>query len=86
LSYPAFKSSQQIATINDGEFGDFLRAKLVSKNIQLISFGCMENGFKQITSVRRPIRNARDLRGLKMRVPNGKHFIDFYMRSVPSLK
>jgi tripartite ATP-independent transporter DctP family solute receptor len=74
----AFSSSQQVAALNDGKFGDYLRRELVSKNIQLISFGCMENGFKQITSVDRPIQNANDLRGFKMRVPNGKLFIDFY--------
>jgi tripartite ATP-independent transporter DctP family solute receptor len=74
----AFSSSQQIAALNDGDFGNYLRRELVSKGIQLIPFGRMENGFKQITSVNRPIKNADDLRGFKMRVPKGKLFIDFY--------
>jgi tripartite ATP-independent transporter DctP family solute receptor len=74
----AFSSSQQVAALNDGEFGNYLGRELVSKNIQLIPFGGMENGFKQITSVDRPIQKADDLRGFKMRVPNGKLFIDFY--------
>jgi len=83
----AFTSSQQVAALNDGAFGTFLRAKLVSKNIQLIPFGCMENGFKQITTVDQPISNADDLRGVKMRVPNGKLFIDFYnsLGAVPKI-
>jgi tripartite ATP-independent transporter DctP family solute receptor len=74
----AFSSSQQVAALNDGEFGNYLRGELVSKGIQLIPFGSMENGFKQITSVDRPIQKANDLRGFKMRVPNGKLFVDFY--------
>jgi tripartite ATP-independent transporter DctP family solute receptor len=74
----AFSSSQQVAALNDGEFGDYLRRELVSKDIQLIPFGGMENGFKQITSVDRPIQKADDLHGFKMRVPNGKLFVDFY--------
>jgi tripartite ATP-independent transporter DctP family solute receptor len=74
----AYSSSRQVAALNDGEFGDYLRHELASKGIQLIPFGSMENGFKQITSVERPIRKASDLRGFKMRVPNGKLFFDFY--------
>jgi tripartite ATP-independent transporter DctP family solute receptor len=74
----AFSSSQQVAALNDGEFGSYLRRELASKGIQLIPFGGMENGFKQITSVDRPIHNANDLRGFKMRVPNAALFIDFY--------
>jgi TRAP-type C4-dicarboxylate transport system substrate-binding protein len=50
----------------------------VSKGIQLIPFGCMENGFKQITSVDQPVQRANDLDGFKMRVPNGRLFVDFY--------
>lgn len=74
----AFSSSQQVAALNDGAFGAYLRRELVGTGIQLIPFGSMENGFKQITSVDRPIRKADDLRHFKMRVPDGKLFIDFY--------
>jgi TRAP-type transport system periplasmic protein len=74
----AFSSSEQIAALNDGDFGNYLRRELENKGIQLIPFGSMKNGFKQITSVDRPIQKANDLHGFKMRVPNGKLFIDFY--------
>jgi tripartite ATP-independent transporter DctP family solute receptor len=74
----AFTSSAQIAALNDGEFGAYLRKELVTRGVQLIPFGGMENGFKQITTVEKPIRNAEDLRGFKMRVPNGALFIAFY--------
>jgi TRAP-type transport system periplasmic protein len=74
----AFTSSLQVAALNDGDYGEYLRSKLVAKNIQLLPFGGMENGFKQITSVDRPIQNVDDLRGIKMRIPNGKLFYEFY--------
>ena len=74
----AFSSSEQIVALNDGDFGNYLRRELENKGIELIPFGSMENGFKQITSVDRPIQKADDLHGFKMRVPNGKLFIDFY--------
>jgi tripartite ATP-independent transporter DctP family solute receptor len=74
----AFSSSAQIAALNDGEFGAYLRKELVTRGIQLIPFGAMENGFKQITAAGKPIVKAEDLRGFKMRVPNGKLFIAFY--------
>ena len=74
----AFSSSEQLTALNDGAFGAYLRRELVSKGIQLIPFGSMENGFKQITSVDRPIQEAKDLRGFRMRVPNAQLFIDFY--------
>jgi len=38
----------------------------------------MENGFKHITSVSKPIRTAADLQGFRMRTPGGKLFVEFY--------
>jgi TRAP-type transport system periplasmic protein len=83
----AFSSSRQVATLNDGAFGTYLRRELELKGIQLIPFGSLENGFKQITSVDRPIRKASDLRGFKMRVPNAALFVDFYraLGAVPKI-
>jgi len=74
----AFSSSQQLAKLNDGEFGDYLRKELMTRGVQLIPFGAMENGFKDITTVSKPVRTPPDLHGFKMRVPNGKIFIAFY--------
>src|SRR6266853_1720474 len=47
-------------------------------DIQGIPFGGMENGFKHITSVTKPIRDAADLEGFRMRTPGGKIFVEFY--------
>ncbi len=74
----AFRSSRDIAALNDGAFGDYLRSELATRGVQLIPFGGMENGFKHITSVEKPVRKAEDLRGFRMRVPNGKLFVAFY--------
>jgi tripartite ATP-independent transporter DctP family solute receptor len=74
----AFSESRQAAALIDGEFGAYLRQELAAQNVQLIPFGGMENGFKQITSAAKPIEKVEDLLGFKMRVPNGKLFVAFY--------
>jgi tripartite ATP-independent transporter DctP family solute receptor len=74
----AFSDSQQAAALIDGELGAYLRQELAPHGVQLIPFGGMENGFKQITSATKPIERVEDLRGFKMRVPNGKLFVAFY--------
>src|SRR5712672_3990044 len=55
-----------------------MRDGLSAAGVYLIPFGCMENGFKQITSVSKPIRIATDLEGFRMRTPGGKLFVEFY--------
>lgn len=37
-----------------------------------------ENGFRQISTMTRPIRSADDLVGLRIRTPAGRLFIDFF--------
>src|SRR5271166_5740861 len=74
----AFKSSAQIGKLNDGALGDLLRAELAPAGIHLIPFGALENGFKHISTVDKPIRNAGDLENFRMRTPGGALFIDFY--------
>jgi len=41
-------------------------------------YGLLENGFRQISMVDKPIRTAEDLRGMKMRVPDGQMFRDVF--------
>jgi TRAP-type transport system periplasmic protein len=74
----AFKSSAQISALNDGALGDLMRAELATAGIFLIPFGGMENGFKHITAVEKPIRSAADLENFRMRTPGGALFVDFY--------
>ncbi len=74
----AFKTSEQVTSLIDGELGALMRRELIGAGVYLIPFGGMENGFKQITSVAMPIRVAADLEGFRMRTPGGKLFIEFY--------
>jgi tripartite ATP-independent transporter DctP family solute receptor len=74
----AFNTSEQVTSLTDGKLGDVMRDSLASAGVYLIPSGCMENGFKQITSVAKPIRTAADLEGFRMRTPGGKLFVEFY--------
>lgn len=74
----AFKADAQVDALNDGAFGDLLRAELIPAGVYLIPYGAMENGFKHITAVDRPILHAADLEDFRMRTPGGALFVDFY--------
>jgi TRAP-type transport system periplasmic protein len=74
----AFATSEQVTALTDGELGGYLRQELTSAGVYLIPYGGMENGFKHITSATKPIRNAADLEGFRMRTPGGKLFVEFY--------
>jgi TRAP-type transport system periplasmic protein len=74
----AFTSSEQVTSLTDGSLGDLMRDGLARAGVYLIPFGCLENGFKHITCVSKPIRTAADLEGFRMRTPGGKLFVEFY--------
>ena len=40
--------------------------------------GAVHNGFKLITNSKHPIEQPEDLAGLKIRIPGGDFFMDFY--------
>jgi TRAP-type transport system periplasmic protein len=74
----AFTTSEQVTALTDGKLGDLMRPELAGAGVYLIPFGGMENGFKHITSVAKPIHDAADLEGFRMRTPGGKLFVEFY--------
>jgi tripartite ATP-independent transporter DctP family solute receptor len=74
----AFTSSEQVTSLTDGKLGDLMRDGLSAAGVYLVPFGCMENGFKHITAVSKPIGTAADLEGFRMRTPGGKLFVEFY--------
>src|SRR5712664_2049998 len=74
----AFTTSEQVTSLTDGALGALMREGLAGAGVYLIPFGGMENGFKHITSVAKPIRAAADLEGFRMRTPGGKLFVEFY--------
>ena len=61
-----------------GELGAYLRQEARAKGIYAIPGGCFENGMHQITSTSKPVRNAADLRGMKIRVPGTPFYQDYF--------
>jgi tripartite ATP-independent transporter DctP family solute receptor len=74
----AFRTQAQVYRAMDGELGDYLRTELSAKGIYAIPRGCFENGFHQISCATKPIRNADDLRDLKIRAPGNAIYHEFW--------
>jgi tripartite ATP-independent transporter DctP family solute receptor len=74
----AFSSAEHATRLWDGELGAYMAEELAPTGIRLIPYGGIENGVKQIITIDKPITNASDLEGFRMRVPAGKLFVDFY--------
>lgn len=74
----AFSSHAQVHQVNDGVLGEYLGKECAAKGIYRFQYGLMENGFRQIGMIDRPIRTADDLIGAKMRVPDGEMFRDLF--------
>ena len=60
----------------DGEAG--LQLKEILEGLNLHCFGIAENGFRQITNSRRPIKSVDDLAGLKIRVAGSNLLMQAY--------
>ena len=71
-----FNAEQEADAVLDGPFGQKLLAQLPDKG--LIGLGFWENGFRHVTNSRRPIQNADDLNGLKLRVIQSPLFVDTF--------
>jgi len=64
----AFKDYDTVWSAMDGKLGAYVRAEIGKRG--LIAMDKMwDNGFRQITSSTRPIREPADLKGFKIRVP-----------------
>jgi tripartite ATP-independent transporter DctP family solute receptor len=74
----AFRTQSQVYRAIDGDIGDYLREELKTKGVYAVPRGCFENGFHQVTCATRPIRNADDLRGLKIRAPGTAVYLEFW--------
>ena len=74
----AYPSADHATRLWDGELGAYMAEELAPTGIRLIPYGGIENGVKQIITIDKPITNASDLEGFRMRVPNGALFVDFY--------
>jgi tripartite ATP-independent transporter DctP family solute receptor len=67
ISYPfLFKDSEQADKILDGPLGDEIKKSLETSGFKLLAFS--ENGFRNLTNSKRPVKVADDAKGLKIRV------------------
>ncbi len=79
LSLPwLFDGYEEAGRICDGPLGEELLALLPPKNIVGLAYGA--NGFRQITNSRNPIAAPGDIRGMKVRVPGIRMYIDVFKR------
>jgi TRAP-type transport system periplasmic protein len=74
----AFTNHEQVHRVNDGALGEYIGRECAAQGIYRFQYGLLENGFRQISMVERPVRTADDLRGVKIRVPDGNMFRDLF--------
>ena len=72
----AFRSADHAHRTLDGPLGAYLREEMAAKGIVGFPIGAFDNGMRQVGGRTRPIRVPADLKGLKVRVPDGKMFDD----------
>ena len=74
----AFENHRQVHHVMQGPLGDHLRGEMAAKGIHGFRHGVLENGFRHIASIERPVRTAADLAGYRMRIPAGRMFDDLF--------
>ena len=74
----AYVREEQVYALMDGALGDYLRDELAAKGVYAVPGGLMENGFRHISTIARPLKRAGDLEGLRIRVPEGRIFDDTF--------
>lgn len=74
----AFSTQEQVFKAVDGKLGAHIAREAALKGITMVPGACFENGFRQISTLHRPIRAVDDLAGLKIRTPAGELFVEFF--------
>jgi len=83
MDLPYFVSTREQAwAFLDGEGGDVLSKLMLTKGVRILAYG--ENSIRQISNSKREIRTPKDLRGLKIRVPENPAQVD-WLRSVGAI-
>ncbi len=74
----AFTSPAQAYAAADGPLGAYIGAECEAQGIHRFQRGLLQNGFRHITMIDRPIRTVADLAGQRIRVPDGQMFRDLF--------
>ena len=73
----AFGDSAHAFRAFDGKLGAYVRGEIGAKGLHAFD-KIWENGMRQITSSARPVRNAGDIAGMKIRTPNSRMALDLF--------
>lgn len=73
----AFKNGQEAFRAFDGALGDYVRKEIKDKGIWVFD-KMWDNGMRDMTSSKGPIRTADDLNNFKIRTPAGKLWVDLF--------
>ncbi|MGD9569453.1 MAG: DctP family TRAP transporter solute-binding subunit [Sedimentibacter sp.] len=71
-----FNDEEHAHKVLDGEVGSEIAADLPSKGLRLLAY--WENGFRNVTNSKKPINTPDDLKGLKIRVPEDKIYVETF--------
>lgn len=71
-----FADYAQVDQFMNGPLGEELLKLVEAKNIKGLALG--ENGFRQVTNSKRPIKSPADLAGLKVRIPGIKMYTSIF--------
>jgi tripartite ATP-independent transporter DctP family solute receptor len=77
LAY-AYPNRETVFRAMDGDLGRVIREDIQAKGGMVVLDRIWENGFRDITTSTKPIRNIGDLAGLKIRVSPGKIRVDTF--------
>lgn len=72
----AFGSEKEADAVLDGPFGKKLLDKLPERG--LVGLAYWENGFRNVTNSKRPIEQASDIEGIKIRTMQNSLYIDLF--------
>lgn len=56
--------------------GDYYEKRLANKKLTYL--GAFHNGFRQLTNSKHPVKEPKDLKGLKIRIPGSKIYMEFW--------
>jgi TRAP-type transport system periplasmic protein len=71
-----FKDLDEVDASFNGEGGKAIKELLREKGVETLGFG--QNGFRQVTNSKLPIKTPEDINGLKMRIPGITMYTDLW--------